>query len=129
MLDRRTHLKVKIKSLAAEAKIIRAEERKGGVMVNSLHFHRVCDVRREARHSQLAYAFIRGVPYKVVEPNSKNAPNWSYVAKLVEKFGIVYHPARLFVSYDQLVKLQKEQSERFLRWKEEALSSRSVQTS
>lgn len=72
-------LKVKIKSLAAETRIIRAEERKslgrGRAMdaayypddkkkcyatYEKLRHHRIEVVRREARATHLAYAFIRG---------------------------------------------------------------------
>lgn len=55
-------------SLAAEAVIIRKEERrhKGSVRF-SLHNHRVVEVRREARASLLAYAFLRGKPLELIE--------------------------------------------------------------
>jgi hypothetical protein len=61
---------VKIKSLAAEAKIIRDEVRRQGdpQIKNALSEHRKGIVRSEARLAQLAYAFFRGVPYKAVEP-------------------------------------------------------------
>lgn len=71
------HLKIKVVSLAAEARLIRAEERKRkdrnskgewtGVRF-SLHQHRTREVRQAARHAQLAYAFLRGIPYARVEP-------------------------------------------------------------
>jgi hypothetical protein len=85
-------LKVKIKSLAEEARIIRLEERRskpGGQQQNELHAHRVRDVRNEQRHSLLAYAFIRGVALSKCEPHSDSLPDWARVAKLVEKFGVV----------------------------------------
>lgn len=61
ILDRREMLKVKVKSLAAEARIIRREEvrAKGGLRAQ-LHDHRVVVVRQEARIAQLAYGLIRG---------------------------------------------------------------------
>lgn len=93
-------LKVKIKSLAAEAGIIRLEERRArkcDQLRCELHEHRVKDVRREQRHSLLAYAFLRGVPYAKVEPKVGkegvpeyvSRPDWVRVGKLVEKFGTV----------------------------------------
>ena len=76
-------MRVKIKSLAAEAVIIRHEEKKaeiGGELAwkkpdcrESLHLHRVGVVRTEARASLLLYAHLRGVPYRSVEPNAKDS--------------------------------------------------------
>lgn len=90
-------LKVKIKSLAEEARIIRTEERRskpGSWQQGELHTHRVVDVRNEQRLSLLAYAFIRGVPRSVCEPHAAKEPDWARVAKLVEKFGVVDYSAR-----------------------------------
>ncbi len=95
--DRRKMLKVKIKSLAEEARIIRLEERRskaGGWQQCELHLHRVLDVRKEQRVSLLAYAFIRGVPLAATEPKSSTPPDWSRVAKLVEKFGTADYSAK-----------------------------------
>ena len=60
-MDKRRHLKVKIKNLAEEARIIRHEERKvRGMDKWELQHHRKTVVRDEARRSQVAYAIIRG---------------------------------------------------------------------
>ena len=55
-------LKVKIKSLAAESKIIRAEEKKtiNTELRNGLYSHRVNDVRMETRAALIAYGYLRG---------------------------------------------------------------------
>lgn len=103
-------LKVKIKSLAAEAHIIRLEEKRAcgrrkcpsgvhpdykvwlhrdDVLRNSLYRHRLDVVRAEQRVSLLAYAFLRGRGLAMVEPKSKTPPDWARVAKLVEKFGVI----------------------------------------
>lgn len=85
-------LKVKVKSLAEEARIIRLEEGRCGkddVLRGRLHDHRVKDVRREQRLSLLAYAFLRDCPLAKVEPKSDTPPDWARVGKLVEKFGTV----------------------------------------
>lgn len=111
-----TYLKVKIKSLAEEARIIRLEEQKkigfsrhvrdlvaDGVNdapvaesavalghYHGLHHHRTVDVRTEARAAQLAYAFLRGRDLLKVEPHlaTPNAkrPRWDRVKKLVERY-------------------------------------------
>jgi hypothetical protein len=85
-------LKVKVKSLAAEARIIRQEENKCGpkmdVVRGSLWNHRTHDVRREQRSSLIAYAFLRRKPYELAERNVKREPDWKRVAEIVAKFGM-----------------------------------------
>ena len=93
-------LRVKIKSLAEEARIIRAEERrwvvdgrKDNATWHSLNHHRRHDVRDEARASLLAYAYLRGVPYSVVENKTRDrlSPGFNSVyyrvADIAQKFG------------------------------------------
>lgn len=79
-----SYLRVKIKSLAAEAGIIRREERRVArrkawakdhqqptealqTEFFGLQEHRKNEVRSEARSSQIAYAFLRQKPYKAME--------------------------------------------------------------
>lgn len=103
--DRRRELRVKIKSLAEEARIIRREERRCRDSLTrtvghdeqraalagsyaSLRAHRVVDVRREARYSLLAYALIRGRTYRSQE--AKADPSKIDVKKLgqlIYRFG------------------------------------------
>lgn len=100
----RAYLRVKVKSLAAEATIIRREERRAsGDLRVGLHQHRVNEVRSEARSSQLALAFLRGVPVTRLEGTALSYPNWSRVQKLVEKYG------------EGLV---QERLQRFAEWRE-----------
>lgn len=95
-------LKVKIKSLAAEARIIRLEEsRSKGFQRQSLYIHRVCDVRKEARWSQLAYAFLRGRDYSRVEAKNSGWVNWDRVMKLVAKFGESYYGESSYKEFEQ----------------------------
>lgn len=108
-------LKVKIKSLAAESKIIRLEEERLKRKANNakedefetkqkfwslflrLNEHRTKDVRIETRHSLIAYAYIRKVSYMAVEggarwrrePFDKQAPDWGRIRDLVMKYGSV----------------------------------------
>lgn len=94
-----TYLKIKIKSLAEEARIIRHEERRIGYtnykirlrpvnddqtdadniiceyndnIRNGLHQHRVLNVRHETRAALLAYGFLRGRDYIEIENSSTN---------------------------------------------------------
>lgn len=61
-------LRVNIKSLAAEARMIRHEASRAGIQYQAmLHGHRRGRLREEARYAQLALAICRGRSYKVVE--------------------------------------------------------------
>lgn len=112
----RTYLKIKIKSLAAEAKIIKQEERKWFKLIGSkevadtyadaqkglcrlkpiykkdhplrmgLRQHRIDVVRPECRHSNIAYGFMRGRAYKQIENKCYEQPNWERVARIVNTF-------------------------------------------
>lgn len=106
----RVFLKIKIKSLAAEAAIIRKEEarRPGGDTRTFLHEHRVNKVRKECRAASLAYGFLRGRPYKVMEAKCHEAPQWSVVERLILKYG----------EGDP-----RELTQRLAQWKDEAVSS------
>jgi hypothetical protein len=91
-------LKIKIKSLAEEARIIRAEERKAkergasGARA-SLHEHRVLHVRPEQRATLIAYGYLRGRAYRQLEasprykraPFDRPGPHWEKVAHMVRK--------------------------------------------
>lgn len=87
-------LRVKIKSLAAEARIIRREEtrwphghRELGGIWSQLNSHRRRDVRPEARSAQLAYGLLRGRRYAVMEAKVWEAPDLPRIAYLVGKYG------------------------------------------
>lgn len=103
--DRRRELRVKIKSLAEEARIIRREERRCRDSLSrtvghdeqraalassyaSLRSHRVTDVRREARYSLLAYALIRGRTYRSQEAKADPSKlDTKKLTQLVFRFG------------------------------------------
>lgn len=70
MNDKRIYLKVKIKSLAMEAKIIRFEENRSldASLRAGLSSHRRTEVRREARATLIAYGYLRGKTYRCIEP-------------------------------------------------------------
>lgn len=89
-------LKIKIKTLAEEARIIRKEEKRikdgkeeNKYHINDLHLHRVGVVRRCARETHLAYAYLRGFSYSDIEKSAKRKPNWDAVAKMVAKYGTI----------------------------------------
>lgn len=90
-MKRNPYLRVKLKSLAAEAKIIRVEEQRANkykdyATQNELNRHRVDVVRHHSRHTLLAYQFLRGVPYAAVERPGSKYVDWSMVLKMVQKY-------------------------------------------
>lgn len=98
-LDARAELRVKIKNLADEARTIRVEEERalarGQVnLYRRLRLHRIDVVRPAARVALLAYALIRGVPYRRIEPTAVDLPPFAEVRKQAERFGL--YAARRF---------------------------------
>lgn len=82
-------LKILVRSLAAEAGSIRQQElRLPGPSEERSRFyrHRVVDVCRRARTSQLAYGFLRGRAYAALEAKCYESPNREAVWKTVRKF-------------------------------------------
>ena len=88
MNERLIHLKVKVKTLAAESRIIRKEARKTSGMVKwAMNDHRKGIVRRHSRTNLLAYGFLRGLPYEAMESKCKEKPNFEEVSKVMKRFG------------------------------------------
>lgn len=89
MLNERTiHLRIKIKHLAEEARINRAEAKRARGMVKwDLNHHRKTVIRLHSRHNLLAYGLVRGVPYEVIELKCRKEPNWKKVSSIAERFG------------------------------------------
>jgi hypothetical protein len=89
-------LRVKIKSLAAEAVIIRFEEKKHDGQSSTrgmLRGHRIRTVREESRAAQLAFAILRGVPYRVVENKAKKPFPRKKVIEIARRFSWAFpHP-------------------------------------
>lgn len=91
------YLRIKIASLAAEAVIIRKAEQKfkkrrgekSRDIFWGLRNHRTVDVRSEARSAIIASGFLRGTPYRKMEPRCrpKHDPDWKRVEQLVAKYG------------------------------------------
>lgn len=105
-------LKVKIKTLAQEKRIIRKEickAKSGSTLQGQLYHHLQAVVRIENRWSLLAYAFLRGVPLKKLEKNAGKGVNFDKVKAIVERFGLVG------ASWN--AKQKAEQLELFEKWK------------
>ncbi len=87
------YLKIKLKNLADEAKVIRHEEHKvRGDKKKALQDHRKGIVRTCARSTLLAYAFLRGVPYDKVEPFARTKPDMKDIQRMVRKYGTPQAP-------------------------------------
>ena len=88
MSERIVHLKIKIKSLADEAKTIRVEANKTSGMAKwRLNDHRTGIVRSHARLNLLAYGILTGMPYERMEKKCYEAPNFNEVSKIALRFG------------------------------------------
>lgn len=117
-MDERTYLKVKIKSLAEEAKIIRLETKraKRASIKDGLALHRKGIVRSEARHTHLAYGFMRGREYRQMEPKAHQEPNWEKVRKMVEKYGTHLDWSSEDCGYSSHKDRKEETRQRFEAW-------------
>lgn len=86
-------LRVKVKTLAEEANIIRKEEaRTWGSFKDSLINHRRWDVRNEARATQLAVRYLSNGTYQGVEKDVKEGHKFEIyivprVIAIVKKYG------------------------------------------
>ena len=86
--ERTIHLKIKIKSLADEARTIRKEANKTNGMVKwNLNEHRTKVVRPHTRHNLLAYGILIGTPYEIMENKCHESPKFSDVSKIAKRFG------------------------------------------
>ena len=101
-------LKVKVKSLAEEARIIRREERRARDpdLKLELATHRRNTVRREARHSLLALGYLRGRAYRAMERTCHQGPGWEEVERMVRRYG----PPRHNTSFEEWRKSEQTES-------------------
>ena len=83
-----THLlRCNVKSLAAESRIIRKEERRVGLQyVDALRDHRIRVLREESRYAGLALAFIRGKPKFVTEGTHAKPIDFTRLSKKIRRF-------------------------------------------
>ena len=88
----------------------------------SLTSHRKWDVRNEARATYLARAYIKGMPYKVVEPNVRDKP-WAPVMESLIRMVMKYGSVRYRPDYDESRKVIKtaeaKAKEDILKWLEQ----------
>ncbi len=90
-------LRVKIKDLAYEAKLIRIEEERANkahnfTLQNQLHEHRIGRVRTAARETILAYMYLRNFPYEAIEhkdSKSLSTDSIKAIERMCRKYGSV----------------------------------------
>lgn len=126
----KTYLKIKICSLAEEAKIIKREEhrwwkltgkkeiygkdpneylftkslfKKDHPLVFGLREHRIHVVRTECRSANIAYGYMRGRAYKQIEHKCYEQPNWERIATIIRDFS-----GSKYLSADQRKKLAED---------------------
>jgi hypothetical protein len=88
IVDRREMLQVKAKSLAAEARIIRAmEKKKRGPLREELYLHRTKELRGHARSTCIALGILKGRTLAEMEPTAYTVPDWSAVQAMLKKYG------------------------------------------
>jgi hypothetical protein len=83
-------LRIKIKNLADEARLIRLEEQRYSRQpwLGTLVSHRKSVVRPEARATLLAYGYLRGKQFKQIESiKSTKRIDWTAVKRMVDKYG------------------------------------------
>ena len=115
--DRRVMLRVKVRQLQDEARLIRQKENgfpRWHKLRGQLREHRTKFLRPSARHAQLALVFLRDRhTYKDVEAFSRVPPNWREVFRMVTAFG-VYQTDDM--SPAELRGLAMGQTRRFVEW-------------
>lgn len=91
VIDRREMLRIKAKTLADEARIIRGEERRArGSMREEMRVHRISVVRDEARATYLAYGLVKGKTLDKIEVSkTRTEALWKKVRGMIEKYGPV----------------------------------------
>ena len=98
MNERMIHLRVKVKSLAAEAEIIRREAQKTEGMVKwGLNQHRKTVVRYHSRINLLAYGLLRGIPYGAMEHKCHTPPDFDAIVTIARRFGGDSETVKLWV--------------------------------
>jgi hypothetical protein len=99
MEERTIYLKIKVRSIADEAKSIRQEAKKtSGEVKWGLNHHRTTVVRDHARHNLLAYGILRGVPYRAMEQKCHERPKFSRVETIAKRFGATEEQVSSWVS-------------------------------
>lgn len=109
-MNKTKFLKVKLKTLAEESRIIRKEEFKAydDMLRNELVSHRRGVVRPEARATHVAYGFLRGRDYERIEGGAYTAPDWTKIERMVKQYGNFTENPSLLEDYVEFRKVADE---------------------
>jgi adenylate cyclase class IV len=66
---------------------LRVRRAKAAAGFEKLRHHRVTVVRKEARATNIARAFIKGLSYDEVERNPHTVPDWIAVTRMINSYG------------------------------------------
>lgn len=98
--DRREFLKIKLKSLMAEARMIKAARSKTfGRLAWEMNDHRTGVLRRAARATHLAYGLIRGRTHEQMEPGASGRELPMKIVVEVDRMVRKYGPRLARVEY------------------------------
>lgn len=95
-----------------------AEAKNEYSLFEDVHRYRTHQLRKESRATQLAYAFMRGVPYISVEKDAKTFPEWDWI----EAIAITHNPE------GNNMKSNMTLEEKFEGWVADALSDRTPES-
>lgn len=88
IIDRREMLRIKLKSLVAEVRIIQQEEKRMPQLLRmEMQVHRKTVIREASRHAHLALGFLRGRSYGQLEAIHYSEPNWKKVEAMIYQYG------------------------------------------
>ena len=76
-------LKAKIKGLSAEGMTLR-KKHNAAIKEDKFHFYNLKQyIKRDARHFNLAYAYLKGASYNILERTCNEKPSASQILKIV----------------------------------------------
>jgi len=78
-------IKLEIKCLSYRCSLLRKMSKQQHEEQSVLQ-RELCLLKEELRNYHLAYAFIRGVPYRVLESSCDNYPSWEAVKQVICKY-------------------------------------------
>jgi len=78
-------IQLEIKCLSYRCSLLRDLSKREGLR-QSNYQRELCILKEELRNHYLAYGFMRGMPYSVLESNCKQFPEWEAVKQVVCKY-------------------------------------------
>lgn len=109
IIDRREMLRIKLKSLVAEVRIIQREEKRMPTLLRmEMQAHRKTVIRNVSRHTHLALGFLRGRSYEQLERIHHSEPEWKKVEDMLFRYGAMNYTSTAQQAIALLVKHWRE---------------------